>query len=631
MNEGQLRFGSSGGGGGSSVYAPPEQWAYANLTAGLVSTPLSAQVSGDYDDIPEIRAGSVVGLSVRLTTPITAGTVTVRLTINGAPVGLSLTMTSVLHPSGGVITQAPLLDTYTAGQVLGLVVTTSGDFATSGPVDLEAYLETSTPGGGPGPGPGSPFLTVDPSTQIVNFTPTPGFVYLLDNPGKGAQVLLPTAASVGATGVVAWRVVYDSNGWTVLPNGSDTIDGQPFMPPGQLGSFGVLMSDGVSNWVPISTNRSFLVQQDGVAIGTPPAWFRGLNVASPLVVSDEGDGRAVLSLPPPTYSSTAFQLIYAPGTGNTGPAAFASWSSLFSQIGSIQSFISDATFEVIIDDSTTSPAVPDAGAYDLRNVALKGRDVATAFHINDGTTFANLTHVTHNLNITVTGLGPTILYNDVSWTLRVDDNASITTTGGGPFLRSFSTAFEPTYLIIDGGRLMTGTYEIIEMLGGGSTGLQVYLRAHPWDTANGTQLGDNTLRGNAGATATIFAEPNVSVSELQTNMVNPVSLTTTMDRVGVFATTGGGVPSTISCNDGYLNIVQTFVAAATNIRLGPAYNNRGVRTTIKSSHLSLSTLTAVPTGADTINGAASLLIGNANNSMTFVSDGVSNWEVVAST
>jgi hypothetical protein len=185
--------------------------------------------------------------------------------------------------------------------------------------------------------------------------------------------------------------------------------------------------------------------------------------------------------------------------------------------------------------------------------------------------------------------------------------------------------------LIDGGRLTNGAYEVIEMLGGGSTGLQIYVRASAWEAANGSQIGDNTLRGNAGATALIVSEPDALISELQTNMVNAVSVVITQDRIGVNSTTGGGVPGTIGCNDGQLNIVRTFTGAATNIRLGSAFNNRGTRTTIKSHHLSLSTLTAIPTGGDTINGASTLLIGNANNSMTFVSDGVSNWEVVAST
>lgn len=627
MNEGQLRFGSSGG-GGSSVYTPPEQWAYNNLVPSLTLQTIPAQVSGDFDDVPEIRAGSVVGLSVRLTSPIIAGTASVRLSINGIPAGLTLTMNSGTNPSGGVITQAPLLDAYTAGQKLGLLITTSGTFSTGGPVDLEAYIETATPGSGGGPGPGSAFLTVDGSTRISNFVATPGFVNLLDNPGKSANATLPSAATAGVTAVIAFRLVYDTGGWTIVPDGTDTIDGQSFMFPGAIGSYLILMSDGISNWVSIATSRSLRIRQDGTDLN-PPNLYRGFNVISPLTVNDLGQGMVELSAPPPAVPTSEVHLTWFPGSGLLGPAVFDNIYDLFVQGNALIAAMPDVQIVMRVDDSVTSPAVWGGGSFDMTNYELSGRGVATAITINDGTILPNLKKISNFANITVTGLGPVVLHTNQDWILRVESNASIHCTGGGPFLRSFSAVFQVGYLLIDGGRLMNGAYEVIEMLGGGSTGMQIYVRANPWEQANGTQIGVNTIRGNGGGTALAVAEPNTDVSEQQANMVNPLQLLTTAFRRGVFPNqfVAGG---SVAANDGYTCIFSS--SAPTNIALlTTAASSKGLITTIKSHSGSTSSLTVVPQGGDTIDGAANYPLPTANKSVTIQSDGISNWMVIAAT
>lgn len=125
---------------GNDRFAPPEQWAQQNVAAGQVAVALSAQVSTNFDTWKAMRRGSVVGLSTRLTEAVTAGTATVRVTVNGVAGTLNVVHTSVLNASGGQSTQQAGIDRFVAGDLIGLSITTNAGFL---PIttDLEAWLE----------------------------------------------------------------------------------------------------------------------------------------------------------------------------------------------------------------------------------------------------------------------------------------------------------------------------------------------------------------------------------------------------------------------------------------------------------------------------------------------------------
>jgi hypothetical protein len=120
------------------IEAMPEIWAQENVAASQTNVPLSAQVSTSFDTIKMIRAGSIVGLGTRLTEAITAGTLTVSITKNGAAGTLSIVhSTSSL---GSALTQAAGIDTYVAGDLIGVQLTTSAGFLPN-TTYLEAWLE----------------------------------------------------------------------------------------------------------------------------------------------------------------------------------------------------------------------------------------------------------------------------------------------------------------------------------------------------------------------------------------------------------------------------------------------------------------------------------------------------------
>lgn len=132
--------GNSPSPGAAGRFAPPEQWAQDNVAANQAAVALFAQVSTNFDTWKAMRSGSVVGLSTRLTAAVAAGTATVRVTKNGVAGTLNVAHTAASNPSGGQATQAIGIDTFVAGDLIGLSITTDAGFL---PIttDIEAWIE----------------------------------------------------------------------------------------------------------------------------------------------------------------------------------------------------------------------------------------------------------------------------------------------------------------------------------------------------------------------------------------------------------------------------------------------------------------------------------------------------------
>jgi hypothetical protein len=138
--------GSTGPTGGSAVVtnpaSPPEQWAVEIVPANTPATAMSAQVSTNFDEIKMMRPGSIVGISSRLTTAVTAGTVQVDATINGVIVpAAALNVTMGVASTGGQTLAAPGVAPYVAGDLIGIKFTTSVGFTPDATANLEAWLE----------------------------------------------------------------------------------------------------------------------------------------------------------------------------------------------------------------------------------------------------------------------------------------------------------------------------------------------------------------------------------------------------------------------------------------------------------------------------------------------------------
>jgi hypothetical protein len=132
-----------GGVGGLDRYAPPEKWHQENVADSQAEVDLSALMSVSFDSIKAIRAGSIVGLSTRFTealTDATANSAIVKVTINGVGGSLQIAHSSGVNPSGGQAVQAAAIDTFVAGDLLGIEITTLQTF-TPVTTDVEAWMD----------------------------------------------------------------------------------------------------------------------------------------------------------------------------------------------------------------------------------------------------------------------------------------------------------------------------------------------------------------------------------------------------------------------------------------------------------------------------------------------------------
>ena len=116
----------------------PEIWAQNQVPASQATTAMSGQSSQLYDDFQMARGGSITGINLRFNGALTAGTATARVTKNGTAGTLLVTISS--GGTSGRSTQLSGIDSFSAGDRLGIKLETNGAFAPL-TLDVEASLE----------------------------------------------------------------------------------------------------------------------------------------------------------------------------------------------------------------------------------------------------------------------------------------------------------------------------------------------------------------------------------------------------------------------------------------------------------------------------------------------------------
>lgn len=131
-----------GGGSGDfgDISALPERWAInTGILAGQTATEIETLVSTGFSTYRAARAGTIRDIGWRLSSPVTAGSLTINITIDGAPIVLAGISTSGSNPSGGQASQDAEIANFAAGSLIGMTYTTDGLFAAAGAV-LEATI-----------------------------------------------------------------------------------------------------------------------------------------------------------------------------------------------------------------------------------------------------------------------------------------------------------------------------------------------------------------------------------------------------------------------------------------------------------------------------------------------------------
>lgn len=127
------------GGIGSDITYLPDRWEQMDVPASQVNVPLPSSLSQLFDEIPVTRLVSILGLRTQLTEAIVAGSLEVRVFINGLP--SPAFMTYGAGSSGAGTTFPPGLAVALAGQTIGVRVSTSVDFEPADSIDLSSLVE----------------------------------------------------------------------------------------------------------------------------------------------------------------------------------------------------------------------------------------------------------------------------------------------------------------------------------------------------------------------------------------------------------------------------------------------------------------------------------------------------------
>jgi hypothetical protein len=286
----------SGGGGGNGIFSPPEMWVQPNVPANQAATPLSSQVSGSNNAIRMARAGSIVGLSTRLTEAITAGSLTVTITKNGTPVTLSLIHTS---GTGSQTTQAAGIDTYVAGDLIGIQYATNSGFL---PIttDLDAWIEVSE--------------SLVPGVMDSTLT------YIFDGTSSALAAVFRNAAEVAtvsataATGTIAYDITtqsvlfYTANAaanWTVNLRASSGSTLDSVLSTGQSITVAFLVTQGGTAFF------NSAVQVDGTTVGVTTRWQGGTAPSAGNINSVDVYSYTVIKTGAATFSVLASQTRFA--------------------------------------------------------------------------------------------------------------------------------------------------------------------------------------------------------------------------------------------------------------------------------------------------------------------------------
>ena len=321
-------------------------------------------------------------------------------------------------------------------------------------------------------------------------------------------------------------------------------------------------------------------------------------------------------------------LIYRPGSGLAGPTVFDSWAALIAQLAALRAWNNGSgSYTILFDDSITSPAPVPAGAYDMTNVVWSGRSLVPTFAtVAEGAIFTQLRHITFSLQVTFTGTTPPVSDFGTSpfESFALDAGAAIACVGTGPFLRNTAASFAIVALR-DGARIPFGGTQVLDIATAApGAGLMIV-------GFSGATLESNVVSGIAGAMARlVWLSSSAQLSEDQPAFTGVGGV---LDPAN--DTRRRRFPTPVITFDTFVdpNVVARVdtTGAPVTITLPPAFNNRGLSVVVKDigGQAAANNITIAPQGSDTVDGGFAQFIAVARGSLTFTSDGVSDWLITA--
>jgi hypothetical protein len=304
--------------------------------------------------------------------------------------------------------------------------------------------------------------------------------------------------------------------------------------------------------------------------------------------------------------------VFRPG-GVAGGNVYTTWPTLMAALGTVQ-----GTKIILFDDSIVSPCVvPAGGPYDMTQVIWAGRMTArSAVTVVEGASFTKLRQFTDIVDVTFTGATPPV--SDFTFdqeTLIFDRGATLTCTGAGPFFSNTFMAGAVTMVLLNGATFNTGATAVLDMAAGAATVIIGGLLGQTADDSVSGAVGSVLINGIIGASARLSATQTAFAGTI-------IPFNLTIPRMNPTATQTANFGATEA------DIVRCDPSAGGfNVTLPLAFNRLGMPITVKNVTASANAITILPSGADTIDGAASASIAAGFGSLTFASDGVSEWMI----
>jgi hypothetical protein len=324
-------------------------------------------------------------------------------------------------------------------------------------------------------------------------------------------------------------------------------------------------------------------------------------------------------------------LIFRPGSGLTGPTIFAVWADLITRLTALRAANNaGGCYNIVFDDSVTSPAVVPAGAYDMTGVewhAADGR--TTSVDIADGATFAGLRTFRGTLIVEGQSLTTPAVTDVLNNEIVTIDGATLDVVVGGAPLYRFSS--------LGGG----GDLAVLAFSNAGTAALNTAEPVFDVPVAGSILFSDSqtggpqrtAIEGVVGAilfqqVRTTGAILGPQSAFLGTNLLfvaapGPLRNILSTRAAPLVAST------TLAANDvAYYDVSGGAVAQTLPLSVDPSFRTEGRPVTMFETS-GTAGLTAVPAGAETINGVAAALAIPPGLGLRFISDGAGDWTVEA--
>lgn len=322
---------------------------------------------------------------------------------------------------------------------------------------------------------------------------------------------------------------------------------------------------------------------------------------------------------------------------------YTDWPTLYADYS-----LTDGPATIEFDDSLGAITIP-AGAYAFRedttlegvlrqNPALGGGDVGTLVELADGVTFDPPPIYYRNgiwlrslssspiISVTPTG-GPSEFLIQL-----LERGAVFEASGGSPFVEStrLSTEGGVFFFLVLGGRFNASTDPVLNLLGDVPGGIPAIAQLNMLSSG---QVRPDTIEGNAQGLlfAQVSDDSNFSILQSGYSFPLPLRESVTVDSTRWLPTTvfdastiGFLAPRpnmTIRCDPLIAGPMSISLPSVSGVQSGDEI-------LIKNVTASPSTITLVPAGSDTIDGAPTLVLSSPRGVVKIQSDGAGDWMVV---